>query len=589
MLDPTDGVTLLDALAPPTGYRLDAAVGTSFTLDLTALLAVPSGFAMQQMTTAPLDEEGPTPLGLLETLREHAARIALFSDRGHIGVPAATTGTAVLGFLEECVVPVSAPRGGLFHPKLWALRFADDDGAYLHRLLVASRNLTFDRSWDTLVRLDEADDGVTFPPLPGLLTALRDLGNATGMLSADRAGSVDDLARSIAQARFTPPPGFTDMALHPIGFAPGPGTVWPFPRDSRRTLVISPFLTHGTASRLAEATRTLTLVSRGSELDRAYAKVTEPRPAAFEINSALVEADDANVLTDLHAKVYVLDHTGTPTTSVFSGSANATGAAFGSNTEVLLELTGPTAHVGVRRWLDPDGASLGQMLVPHTWQEPGEEDEDDPERTLERVHARLGTLDVTCSVTEEPVGRFHAHYESGPLPDLEGAALSVRPLTDATWAPISEGRLQLDRTTDLAHLTGFLAVRLELKGHTDQRTLRCVLDGVPPDREERLLAHLIVDVDRLVRYLVMLLTDRPEDRFDGVTQTIRAAVARATSGGLDTVPLLELLLRTRARNPERLGTVGRLMDVVRRTPELRDDRLLDLWDAITTPPSEGAR
>lgn len=589
MLDPTDGVTLLDALAPPTGYRLDVAVGTSFTLDLTALLAVPSGFAMHQVTAAPIGAEGPTPLGLLDALREHAARITLFSDRGHIGVPAPSTGAAVLGFLEGCVVPVAAPRGGLFHPKLWALRFTDDDGAWRHRLLVASRNLTFDRSWDTLVCLDEADDGDTLPPLAGLLTALAGMGDATGMLTTARADAVDNLARSISRAPFAPPPGFNHVALHPLGFRSKPGAGWPFPGAARRTLVISPFLTHDAVSRIAKATGELTLVSRGAELDRAYAGATSERPRhVFEINSALVEADDA-VLTDLHAKVYVIDQAGTGTTSVFAGSANATGAAFSHNTEVLLELTGPTTRVGVRRWLDPDGASLGRMLVPHTWQEPEKEDEDSPERKLEHVHARLGSIDLACTVTEEPSGRFHARYRSGQLPDLEGATMRVRPLTDATWTEVTGDHLELDRTTDLAHLTGFLAVRLELAGKTDQRTLRCVLDGAPPDREERLLAHLIVDVDRLIRYLVMLLTNQPEDRFDGVTQAIRQATTQAGAGALDTVPLLELLLRTRARSPERLGAVARLMDVVRQTPELRDDRLLELWDAITALPDEEAR
>ncbi len=45
MLQPTDRRLLFDALAPPTGFKLDFAVGTTYTLDLFALLSAPVAFA----------------------------------------------------------------------------------------------------------------------------------------------------------------------------------------------------------------------------------------------------------------------------------------------------------------------------------------------------------------------------------------------------------------------------------------------------------------------------------------------------------------------------------------------------------------
>ena len=44
MLQPTDRRLLFDALAPPTGFKLDFAVGTTYTLDLFALLSAPVAF-----------------------------------------------------------------------------------------------------------------------------------------------------------------------------------------------------------------------------------------------------------------------------------------------------------------------------------------------------------------------------------------------------------------------------------------------------------------------------------------------------------------------------------------------------------------
>lgn len=44
---------------------------------------------------------------------------------------------------------------------------------------------------------------------------------------------------------------------------------------------------------------------------------------------------------------------------LFLGSANATGAAFRSNVEVLVELTGSVAHLGIDKICEPDGDELG--------------------------------------------------------------------------------------------------------------------------------------------------------------------------------------------------------------------------------------
>ena len=46
MLEPESRLMLLDALRPPPGYRFDRAIGTTFTLDLVALLVTPVAFAL---------------------------------------------------------------------------------------------------------------------------------------------------------------------------------------------------------------------------------------------------------------------------------------------------------------------------------------------------------------------------------------------------------------------------------------------------------------------------------------------------------------------------------------------------------------
>ena len=88
MLEPESRLLLLDALRPPSGYAFDRAVGTTFTLDLVALLITPVAFALFDVES----EEGriaANPVAVLESVRRFADRITVFTQAGQIKVPAA--------------------------------------------------------------------------------------------------------------------------------------------------------------------------------------------------------------------------------------------------------------------------------------------------------------------------------------------------------------------------------------------------------------------------------------------------------------------------------------------------------------------
>ncbi|NLE95464.1 MAG: hypothetical protein GX600_07270 [Dehalococcoidia bacterium] len=52
MLAPTERSLLLDHFRPPDGYRFDIALGTTYSLDLVALMMVPLAFTFLDMETA---------------------------------------------------------------------------------------------------------------------------------------------------------------------------------------------------------------------------------------------------------------------------------------------------------------------------------------------------------------------------------------------------------------------------------------------------------------------------------------------------------------------------------------------------------
>ena len=81
-----------------------------------------------------------------------------FCEGGQIRLPNNVTSLYIL--LEKMVFPViTSKRRGVskypsFHPKFWLVRYIDNNGNPLYRVVVLSRNLTFDRSWDVTFCMD---------------------------------------------------------------------------------------------------------------------------------------------------------------------------------------------------------------------------------------------------------------------------------------------------------------------------------------------------------------------------------------------------------------------------------------------------
>ncbi len=388
MLEPNSRRLLLDSLQPPPTFQLDIAVGTTYTLDLMALLAAPVAFAFtnwQDRDGRPLLE----PLALLKAIRQNADRMLLFCQAGRIQVPSNYQNLMI--DLEDSIVEANAIQSsGAFHPKVWFLKFVGRDGEVMYRMLCLSRNMTFDRSWDTSVCLegpltDRANAISRNHPLGQFVEALPSL--ATRSLSKSWNERLKTLAYEIRRVDFEVPEGFDEVLFHPIGI--GKKANWPFPDKCDNLLVMSPFVSDGALSDLAATAKKSQLISRVDQLDLlASASIeafgngawtldeqAQPEPAELESDQSEIATTVGRServsapLSGLHAKVYVLDQGWN--TSLFTGSANATHAAFNMNVEFLTELVGRRSVCGVDVILGKPNAdqeirnatSLADMLV----------------------------------------------------------------------------------------------------------------------------------------------------------------------------------------------------------------------------------
>jgi hypothetical protein len=603
MLEPEDRLLLLDALRPPPGYSFDRAVGTTFTLDLVALLVTPVAFALFDVEA----EDGriaANPIAVLESVRRFAGRITVFTQAGLIRVPPAFR--IAYAYLERSVVAVRAPRpGGIFHPKVWVIRFKAPDDDVRLRFLCLSRNLTFDRSWDTVLRLDGRPTGQRndlSSPIGTFLTSLPAL--AIDPMAPERSTPVTELAAEVATAEWEGlPDGLRLERMWPIGH--DGRRAWPFPEKSWRRLVVAPFVEAGFLERFTDPRRGDLLVSRAETLDAIGA------PSLSHLGRRLVLRDEALAETDppetteetgaeagpglatelrgLHAKLFVVDDAWW--SHIWTGSANATDAAFNANVEFLVELKGRnTTHCAACVISAPEGEAVGFGRLLEDWP-PNEEPvptpaEEEAARALERVAMQIGSLRFVAEIGE-PEDELYALKLTGRgdlrvLRPGKGETLSVgiRPLSGgAAWVAgpaFHDDVLTADWRVSFESLTAFFVLELvATRGSLVSKAsfvVQAQLIGEPTDRLQRVLAAELKNRSDLVRLLLMLLGGT-DPVFGGLVDVLtgdRLGGEQNSDPILGSEALLEPLMRTFARNPGRLDEIGALVTELARTEKGRD-------------------
>ena len=512
MLPPDSRTTAFELIRPPSGYRLDFAVLTTYTFDLEALLVLPLSVLVHP--DGGLEELLADPLRLHQAIRDAGDRVHAFVDEKGIAIPRGAR--SLYSMLESSVHPVRAPNRGAFHPKVWVARFTamDETAEDLLRVAVLSRNLTFDRSWDVALAsealLRSRRRVATSRPLHDFLVALPQL--ATSRIPQGIVERVEELADQVARTAFPAPDGFdSPIEFNAIGLSRRRRS-WSPPSSGYRTLAVAPFVNQtglDAVSRLGGDDRIL--VSRQEELDKLSEDTLAEWKEVFVLSdTAQGEAEDGPADADeydsgtgadsrqsgLHAKMIAVEHGWDVTWYV--GSANLTLAAFtGSNVEMMASVTGKKGRkggasgYGIDRFLD---GGFQKLCVRYRRIEQETEDPrvTDARARLEAARDALvdAALRVTC-VSESDLWTL----------TIDGSvALPADDVQVAAW-PVSVAEDQACRLPEplhwrlpVARLTAFVAFRLSVpvRGVDDIRmTLRLPAEGMPEDRIHQILRTLL--------------------------------------------------------------------------------------------------
>lgn len=598
MLKPkTDRLDYAQMLKPPPGYRLAHAVGTTYSLDLEALVAAVLPLALAE---TPCNKVLQDPLSVLHAIRKISDKVVLFCQDGQTKRP--RNPSRLLSFFEEMIVRVALRKRRAdalypsFHPKMWFLCFEGPDGGRRYRLIVLSRNLTFDRSWDAGLVLESdpratGDQRHLRKPLGDFLDYLSGLipGRSGDAELNRKRRIVKDLRSALANLKFdygqeegweradVIPLGVdgysADLAEHPL-FCQDAGDAAHY--KFHDVVVISPFLGKEAVSLLGAPGRrlaggTCALVTRESELQKVVPLALHPgwafADAVYVLKDKVVSGEarlsedgldlEEAARQDLHAKVYFWRRD--TQKQLYIGSMNASRRGLQSNVELMVRLSTSGRGVNGRRilddlfgedWADPENPFYQPDLSCVTSSE-AQDDDQDPECLLQEF-CRL-------SRNARVVARDGAY---ALIVEFDGANLDRR----ISLCPLFGGK---DRKTLAAELV-FDAMSLENLGcyyevevRTKQKTIRRVIviptEGIPQERDQKIVNEIIPDAQKLSEYLMRVFAD-PGDGAHSRGEGLPLFGSGNMPPSVYDSGLYERMLRAAAENPDAFVDAGRVLD-----------------------------
>lgn len=525
MLNPNnDRLDYGQVLAPPDKYRLDFAIGTTYSLDLDALVGACIALGLSEETDSDLMKN---PICLLEALRATGDKVALFCEGGQIHTPNSVTPLYIL--LEKMVFQVNtAKRRGIakfpsFHPKFWLLRYVDKQNNPLYRVVVLSRNLTFDRSWDITFCMDGKVNGrktLKTAPIGDFLSYL------VGQLPADenakaKQKKIRAIQRELPFVHFElNSREFDDFEFLPVGIKNSNGGFHstedepfnPLFNDScHEVLVMSPFLSNSVIREFKERntyinhtdymlfTRAMSLGKLNAEDCRNF-RIFTMKDAVVDGESAISEDEPQVQKQDIHAKVYMVRKNSD--SYLYLGSLNASHNAMFGNIEFMMLLKSKNRYLNMTKLSEAlfngseDNPSNPFQEVFLT-NEIAVDEEEEKQNMLDGFIKEINRLKPTARVI--PNGEyFDLSVCFSEVLETE-YKVGISPLLSNKTEAVSENILF--KSLALTQLSEFYKISVSDGKRTVERIIIIPTGGLPEDREKAVVSSVVKDKECFYRYV----------------------------------------------------------------------------------------
>jgi hypothetical protein len=579
-------------LSPPPGYSLDFAVGTTYSLDLDALVGACISLGLAEATDSELMKN---PICLLEALRNTGDKVALFCEGGQIHLPGNVTSLYIL--LEKMVYQVATKakkgitRFPSFHPKCWVIRYVnhEDKKDYCYRFVILSRNLTFDRSWDVSFYMDGnvgAETDKNEPLADFLLYLMKQM--PKGDEENAKIRKMRTLIKELSYVTFdTGMKEFEDYEFLPNGIPVRQGGEYSMldtplikgkgdteEKSFHELLVMSPFLSNDIIRQFNERSQwieqsTYVLITRAESLvrlkrdDCSNFDIYVLKDAVINGEQAISGEGNDYRKQDIHAKLYMLRKG--RDSELYLGSMNASHNAVYGNVEFMIRLKSKNRYLNLDKLLDAlfggseDGADNPFMQVDFDMVD-GKETEE--QGNLEVIIKELNRLESYAEV--ETAGEFYQQtVYFKPYEKKNEYQISLRPLLCKKQQPFSECMV-FDKMT-ITELSEFYVLSVTGQdGNTTQRVIKIPTNGLPEEREQKIISSVIGDdPQNFYRYVAFLLGDNYVAGALDAEQIVGEGNTSGAKHSAEIAPALyEKMLQTAVNAPERFQEIERLVEAV---------------------------
>ena len=603
MLEPNnDRLNYGELLTPPEGYSLDFAVGTTYSLDLDALTGACLALGLSEETNSKLLDN---PIYILEALRLTADKIALFNDGCQISVPNNISKLYIL--LEKIVfsIRLKSRKKNVypsFHPKFWIIKYVSSNKDIVYRVIVLSRNLTFDRSWDVAFSMD----GVVTNRRLNKNLALCDFLNylVNNLPSNDngrkKATAIRKIIKDIPYIRFDldkksdlNDKEFEDYEFIPSGIKSFDNKIWSideyplFKEGFNELMVITPFLSRNIIKELNDkvgekiTNYDYTLITRALELEK-LKKEDVSNFNIYRLKDEVIDGEDALSeeashiqQQDIHAKVYATRKYSD--SNLYIGSLNASENAINNNIELMIRLQCNNRYMNPSKLreelfnydIDDEKNKNPFMLVDVI--EKKEDKEKDIRNRLNDVIKYIDRSNPKARAKKE--GELYT-LEIEINAEIPHQKMLIQPLLINKSSEL-KNHIIFDNLTAL-QLSEFYAIKAYEDDICVEKVMIIPTENLPVTREKEVVDSVITDRECFNRYVAFLLEDD-------------SAIARTEIFNLDntintnkndnkvSISVYEKLLKALVNHPEKLDSLKYIIDNITKE-DVIPDGFKELYD-----------
>lgn len=583
-------------LMPPKGYKLEGAVGTTYSLDLEALTSVAVCLGLSEEVDSRLMQN---PICMLNALQKVSDRLILFCEAGQIKALSRPTALSVL--LEKIVVEVALPKDkGLgrypaFHPKTWMLSYINCEGDRKYRFVLMSRNLTFDRSWDISFAMDSSKkvrQKRKSSPICNFLEYLARNVNKQCIDYLKKRNLIRKMMKEIKDISFSLDSKVfgENFEILPLGIGE---KAYKIENDKlfctqrgnadstfNELVIMSPFLSGSVIADFNLSDRALsecsrTLITRRSELGK-LRECDVNNFTIYTLKDEIIDGEDEisdesldKRKQDIHAKIYLRRKYAD--VDLYLGSMNASYSAINKNVEMMVKLSTKNKHLNGERFLD-------DIFCGNT---------DDTKNPFEQVTIESAiddTADINRDILEDKIkylcrtkkiayiskddsntDRYNIKIEFIGVDTDENIMIS--PINSKRKHVLSEYMEFLDM--EILQLSEFYKVEIKSGDTVLNRIIMIPTIGFPDNRENIVVNSVIGDKVSFIEYISLVLGDDYILSMIEGKQIRESGIFSKKSGIMPAI--YEKMLKVAVTEPEKIKDIGYVLKMVNDSEIIPDE------------------